>query len=50
MGPLGVLQVVFLTLKLCALVTWSWWAVLIPTWVAMIWHGAITLVEREHGC
>lgn len=30
MGILGVLQIVFLVLKLTGLITWSWLVVLIP--------------------
>lgn len=32
MGILGVLQIVFLVLKLTGLITWSWLVVLIPLW------------------
>lgn len=28
-----ILQVVFLILKLCNVIDWSWWCVLIPLWV-----------------
>ena len=30
-----VVQVVFIILKLCKLIDWSWWFVLIPTWVSL---------------
>lgn len=30
MGILGVLGVVFVTLKLCGVIAWSWWWVLSP--------------------
>jgi hypothetical protein len=34
------LTIVFVTLKLCDKITWSWWWVLSPLWIA----GAIVLV------
>lgn len=36
MGFLGVLQIVFIVLKLCKVITWSWWAVLIPLWIELV--------------
>jgi ABC-type bacteriocin/lantibiotic exporter with double-glycine peptidase domain len=30
-----VIQIVFIILKLCKLIDWSWWLVLIPFWVAL---------------
>jgi len=30
-GFTGVLQVIFIVLKLCKLIQWSWWVVLLPT-------------------
>lgn len=32
-GFFGLLQVAFIVLKLCGVIAWSWWAVLIPTLV-----------------
>ena len=34
-GILGVLQIVFLVLKLTGLITWSWAVVLIPLWISL---------------
>ena len=34
-GLLGVLQIIFIVLKLCNLISWSWWLVLIPTWISL---------------
>ena len=31
---LGLLTVVFITLKLCGVITWSWWWVLSPLWIS----------------
>ena len=36
MGFLGVLQIVFIVLKLCKVITWSWWVVLIPLWIELV--------------
>lgn len=33
MSLLGVLQVVFIVLKLCGLIDWTWKVVLIPLWI-----------------
>lgn len=29
------LQLIFITLKLCKVIEWSWWLVLIPTFVSL---------------
>lgn len=29
----GLLQIVFIVLKLCGVIKWSWWLVLIPLWI-----------------
>ena len=34
-GTLGVLLIVFVVLKLCGLINWSWPVVLIPLWVSL---------------
>ncbi len=36
MGFLGVLQIVFIVLKLCKVITWSWLVVLIPLWIELL--------------
>lgn len=36
MGILGVLQIVFLVLKLTGLITWSWLVVLTPLWISLV--------------
>lgn len=40
MGLPGVLGVLFITLKLCKVIDWSWWWVLSPFWIT----GAILLL------
>lgn len=37
-GFFGLLQIVFIILKLCGVITWSWVKVLIPLWIGLgIW-------------
>ena len=31
-GFLGLLTIVFITLRLCGVIKWSWWLVLAPIW------------------
>lgn len=31
-GFFGLLAIVFITLKLCGVITWDWWIVLSPLW------------------
>lgn len=49
MGLLGVLQVIFIVLKLIGTITWSWWAVFIPAyiWIALVVLLVILLVIDE---
>ena len=35
-GLLDVFQCIFLTLKCCNLISWSWWQVLIPFWISLV--------------
>lgn len=32
---LEALQIVFIVLKLCHVIDWSWWLVLIPSWISL---------------
>lgn len=34
-STLGVVQIVFIILKLVGVINWSWWAVLIPLWISI---------------
>lgn len=34
-STLGVVQIVFIILKLVGVINWSWWAVLIPLWITI---------------
>ena len=33
LGILGVVEIVFIILKLLGIINWSWWIVLIPLWI-----------------
>ena len=33
-GVLGVLQIIFIVLKLCNVLQWSWWMVFIPAYIS----------------
>lgn len=41
-GFTGLLTIVFIILKLCGAITWSWWWVLSPLWISAI--GWVILV------
>ena len=44
-GFTGVLTIVFIILKLCGVITWSWWWVLSPLWISMIlWVIVVVIV------
>jgi hypothetical protein len=36
-GFIGLLQIVFITLKLTGYINWSWWWVLSPCWLTAAW-------------
>jgi hypothetical protein len=49
----GLLQIVFIVLKVTGLITWSWWMVFIPLWIelsiiliVLIIHAIINKAER----
>ena len=35
-GFLGLLTIVFIILKLCKVINWSWWLVLLPLWLPIL--------------
>lgn len=43
MGFLEALLIAFIVLKLCGVIDWSWWAVLIPLFVDVVLYGSIFL-------
>ena len=44
LGLSSVLLVVFIVLKLCKVITWSWVWVLSPLWISLIIWGVILLI------
>ena len=44
-GFAGLLTIVFIILKLCNIITWSWWWVLSPLWIsAILWAILVVIV------
>ena len=43
-GILGILGCIFVTLKLCDVITWSWWLVTLPFWGGIVLGLVIFLV------
>lgn len=45
-GFCGLLAIVFITLKLCSVIDWSWWWVLSPLWlpVAIVFGVLIVII------
>ena len=43
-GFTGLLAIVFITLKLCGVISWSWWWVLAPLWISFILIVLIVLI------
>jgi hypothetical protein len=39
-GPIGLLTLIFITLKLTGVIAWSWWWVLSPIWIT----GSVIMV------
>ncbi len=43
-GLIGMLQIIFIIMKLMGKITWSWSKVLIPLWIDLIATGTLMLV------
>ncbi len=43
-GFCGLLAIVFITLKLCGVIAWSWWWVLAPLWIGLAIIAVILIV------
>lgn len=43
-GVTGLLQVAFIVLKLCKVINWSWWWVLAPTWIGLVFAAIIIAI------
>ena len=40
-----ILQIVFIVLKLCKVINWSWWWVMAPTWISIIIATAVIVIR-----
>lgn len=43
-GFTGLLTIVFIVLKLCGIITWSWWWVLSPLWISAILCAVLVII------
>lgn len=43
-GFVGLLTIVFITLKLTGYITWSWWWVLSPIWISWVFALGFLLI------
>lgn len=43
-GVTGLLQVAFIVLKLCNVISWSWWWVLSPIWITVLFWVVIIIL------
>ena len=43
-GFTGLLQVAFIVLKLCKVIKWSWWLVLLPSWISLICFVIVAII------
>ena len=49
-GFTGLLTIVFIILKLCGIIEWSWWWVLSPLWIsAILWVILVVIVLLAGG-
>jgi hypothetical protein len=50
-SAIDLLQIAFIILKLCHVINWSWWIVLMPTWIcigiAVICIILIVLITKD---
>lgn len=44
LGLTTLLTVVFVVLKLCKVITWSWWWILSPVWIGLILTVILNLI------
>ncbi|HII4442021.1 hypothetical protein ACSXAR_06765 [Clostridium perfringens] len=44
MGILEVLTLIFIVLKLCGVIAWSWWLVLLPEIIAFICYILVIVI------
>jgi len=41
---LGALTLIFITLKLCKVITWNWWQVLTPIWIPIVIFLSVLII------
>ncbi|MDK0812096.1 hypothetical protein P5E54_15270 [Clostridium perfringens] len=44
MGILEVLTLIFIVLKLCGVIAWTWWLVLLPEIIAFIFYILVIII------
>lgn len=49
-GLSTLLTIIFIVLKLCGIISWSWWWVLSPLWVGVAIFIVVTVVVCLCGC
>ena len=49
-GILGLLGIVFVTLKLCGVINWSWWYVTMPFWGGIAFFLIICAIVFLFAC
>lgn len=40
-GILGLLGCIFITLKLCGIINWSWWLITLPIWGSIVVYSIV---------
>ena len=40
-GILGALGCIFITLKLCGIINWSWWLITLPIWGSIVIYSIV---------
>lgn len=48
-GFTSLLTIVFIVLKLCGVITWSWWWVLSPLWISVILGFVLIIIALLAG-
>ena len=43
-GFISLLTIVFIVLKLCSVIKWSWWCVLAPMWIPTLFFIVILII------
>lgn len=40
-GILGLLSCIFITLKLCGIISWPWWLITLPIWGSIVIYSIV---------